>query len=171
MYSTQPRLVLGLAGQQIGVRRQRRGGQIQKVVADDVGVFLVVREELLERRFAVLGVEALDVERIADPVERRGLPQHRPAAAVLHAADDLVDAGRSWAPRDPRPCRSPANRRARSWYFASVGIDRPMRLKSCSPSPWCIQSDWTMNSLWYMPCRAIGTSVVLASVYCLIRPS
>jgi hypothetical protein len=31
--------------------------------------------------------------------------------------------------------------------FRIVGIDRPMRLKSCSPSPWCIQSDWTMNSL------------------------
>ena len=28
-----------------------------------------------------------------------------------------------------------------------------------------------MNSLWYMPCRAIGTSVVFASVYCLISPS
>ena len=85
-----PLLVLGRAVQQVGVGRQRRRDQIQEVIADDVAVLLVVRQELLERRLAVQRVEPLDVERIADPVERRRLPQHRPAAAVLHAADDLV---------------------------------------------------------------------------------
>ena len=85
-----PLLVLRLAREQIRVQRQRRRDQIQKVIADDVGVFLVVGEELFERRLAVLRFERLDVERIAHPVERRRFSKHRPAAAVLHAADDLV---------------------------------------------------------------------------------
>ncbi len=38
----------------------------------------------------MFGVEFGDVERIANPIERCGFSQHRPAAAVLHAADDLV---------------------------------------------------------------------------------
>ena len=60
------------------------------MVADDIAVFLVVGQELLERRFAVQGIESFDVKRVADPIEGRGLPEHRPAAAVLHAADDFV---------------------------------------------------------------------------------
>ena len=86
-----PLLVLGLAGQKIRIHRQRRRRQIEEVVADDVGIFLIVGEELLECRFAVQGIESLDVERVADPIERRGFSEHRPAAAVLHAADDFVD--------------------------------------------------------------------------------
>ena len=46
-----------------------------------------------------------------------------------------------------------------------------MRLKSCRPSPWCIQSDWAENSFSYMPARPAGTSVVFASVYWRIMPS
>ena len=85
-----PGLVPGLAADEVRVHRQRRGDQVEKVIADDITVFLVVGEELLERRFTVQGVETLDVEWIADPIERGRLSKHRPAAAVLHAADDLV---------------------------------------------------------------------------------
>ena len=44
-------------------------------------------------------------------------------------------------------------------------------MKAVSPSPVCIQSNITGNSLKYMPSRANGTSTVLASVYCLMWPS
>ena len=47
-------------------------------------------QDALERRFAVQGIESFDVKRVADPIESRSLSEHRPAAAVLHAADDLV---------------------------------------------------------------------------------
>ena len=48
-------------------------------------------EHLLEGRLAVAGVEAaLDLDRVAGPVERGRLAQQRPAAAVEEAADDLV---------------------------------------------------------------------------------
>ena len=86
----QPFLVLGLAGQKICIHRQRGRRQIEKVVADDIAVFLVVGQELFERRLAVQRVESFDVERVADPIESRGFSEHRPAAAVLHAADDFV---------------------------------------------------------------------------------
>ena len=85
-----PPLVFPIAREQEGIGRQRRGRQVQEMIADDVGVFLVMRQELRERRLTVLGVEPAHVERIADPIERRRLPQHRPATAVLHAADDLA---------------------------------------------------------------------------------
>jgi hypothetical protein len=61
------------------------------VIAHDVAIFRIVGQELAERRFAVCGIEAFDLERIADPVERGGSSAHRSAASVLHAADDLVD--------------------------------------------------------------------------------
>ena len=135
MYSTIHCLVLRTRWRRrYAFSRQRRRDQIQEVIAGDVAVFLVVGEELLEGRFAVQRVETLDIERIAHPVDGRRLPQHRSPAAVLHAADDLVDGDRSWARRDPLPCRS---RRIASRVpdIRVVGIDRPMRLKSCRPSP------------------------------------
>ena len=46
-----------------------------------------------------------------------------------------------------------------------------MRLKSCRPSPWCIQSDWAEKSFTYMPSRPAGTSVVFASEYWRVMPS
>ena len=85
-----PASILRLAGHEVGVGRQRRRDEIEEVVADDVGVFLVVLEELLIRVLAVQRDEAGRVERIADPVERRGLAQQRAAAAVDHRADQLL---------------------------------------------------------------------------------
>ncbi len=61
------------------------------MVADDVVVVLEVVEHLLVVALAVPGLEAiLDFDRVAGPVEGRRLAQQRPAAAVEHAADDLV---------------------------------------------------------------------------------
>ena len=60
------------------------------MVAGDVGVFLVVLEELLIRALAVERDETGCVERVADPVERRGLAQQGAAAAVDHRADQLL---------------------------------------------------------------------------------
>jgi hypothetical protein len=43
------------------------------MVADDVAVLGVMRQELRERALAMQRVEAADVERIANPIERRRL--------------------------------------------------------------------------------------------------
>ncbi len=60
------------------------------MIADDIVVLLVVRQELVEVALAVQRVEAAHVERLADPFHRRRLPQQRSLAAVHHAADDVV---------------------------------------------------------------------------------
>ena len=84
----QPALVLRLVVDEIGVERQRGGDQVEEVIADDVGVLLVVREELLVAVLAVQRDELRDVERIAHPVERRRRPEHRAAAAIDHRLDE-----------------------------------------------------------------------------------
>ena len=86
----EPALVLRLVVQEIGVERQRGGDEIEEVIADDVGVLLIVREELLVAALAMQRDELRDVERIPHPVERRRLPEHRAAAAVDHRLDDLA---------------------------------------------------------------------------------
>ena len=62
------------------------------MVADDIGVVFEVGQHLLEVALSVQGNEALLhlVERIAGPIERRGLAQQRSAAAVEQALDDFV---------------------------------------------------------------------------------
>ena len=62
------------------------------MVADDIGVVFEVGQHLLEVALSVQGNEALLhlVERIAGPIERRGLAQQRAAAAVEQALDDFA---------------------------------------------------------------------------------
>ena len=62
------------------------------MVADDVGVVFEVGQHLLKVALSVQGNEALLhlVERIAGPVERRGLAQHRSTTAVEQTLDDFV---------------------------------------------------------------------------------
>ena len=49
-----------------------------------------MRQHLTKVSFAVTGREVFDVYRIANPVERRSLAQHRAAAAVDEAANEFV---------------------------------------------------------------------------------
>ena len=60
------------------------------MVAHDVVVFPVVRDELVEVTFAMERVEPSHVERLANPLDRRRLAEQGPLAAVHHAADDVV---------------------------------------------------------------------------------
>jgi hypothetical protein len=64
--------------------------QIEWAVADGVGVFLKVREELVEVAFAVLQLETRSVEGVAGPVERRGRTEQGSCAPVEHAANDTM---------------------------------------------------------------------------------
>ena len=65
-----------------------------------------------------------------------------------------------------------AKRRARSRYAGRSGAESAMRLKSCRPSPWCIQSDWAEKSFTYMPVAARrARRVVFASEYWRVMPS
>src|SRR5688572_11269977 len=59
------------------------------MVACDIRVFLIVREELCERALAVDGLKFSNLERVTHPVERGRLAQHRATTAILHAADQL----------------------------------------------------------------------------------
>ena len=87
----EPVLVFGLMGERVGVEGERSRLEVDRVVADDVVVFLEVLQHLLVVLFAVEGAEAvLDLDRVAGPIQGGGLPQQRSAAAVEQAADDLV---------------------------------------------------------------------------------
>ena len=79
-----------LPGEHVGVQGQRGRAQVERMVACDVVVVLEVLQHLLVARLAVQRSEApLDLDRIARPVDRRRLAQHRAPAAVEHAADQL----------------------------------------------------------------------------------
>ncbi len=142
-----PLLVAVLVGEHVGVERQVGGAQVQGVIADDVVVVLEVLEHLGVAVLAVAEPEpALDLDRVAGPVEGRRLAEQGAPAAVEQAADDLdlrivirragivaqVEPGKA---RDPLPIPE------------SRGSQRPSRLKTDSPSPWWNQSNMTWNSL------------------------
>ena len=86
-----PGAVAVFAGDQVGPQPRVGGLEVQRIVADHVGVLLEVGQHLGEVAFAVAEAEAaLDLDRIAGPVEGRGLAQERAAAAVEHGAHDAV---------------------------------------------------------------------------------
>ena len=86
-----PVAVLGLAGDQVGVERQGGGLQVEGVVAHDVGVLGEVRQHLPVAVFLVSRLEAaLDLDRVAGPVQGGGLAQQRSAAAIEQTADHPV---------------------------------------------------------------------------------
>ena len=61
------------------------------MIADDIGVFLVVGEHFIEVAFAVCRIEpAFGFERVSRPIECRRFSEERSAAAVEEASDDLV---------------------------------------------------------------------------------
>ena len=87
-----PVLVLVFARQRVRVQPQGRRHHVLRMVADDIGVVFEVGQHLLEVALSVQGNKALLhlVERIAGPVERRGLAQHRPTTAVEQALDNFA---------------------------------------------------------------------------------
>ena len=86
-----PRPVPLLTRQHVGVEGQRRGLKIERMVADNVVVVLEVGHHLRVIALPVPGLEsALDLNRIARPIQPGRLAHQRPAAAVEHAADDAV---------------------------------------------------------------------------------
>ena len=69
-----PVAVLRLAGEQVGVERQRGGLQVERVIALHVGVLGEVGQHLLVTMLPVPGLEAArDLDRVAGPIQRRGL--------------------------------------------------------------------------------------------------
>ena len=84
-----PGAVAFASPQGISVEAERGRLEVERIVAGDVAIFVIMAERLGVIALAMLHVEARDVERIAGPVERRRAAQHRPAAAVQEAADDL----------------------------------------------------------------------------------
>src|SRR4029453_8612231 len=70
----EPALVLRLVVHEIRVERQRGSDEIEEVIADDVRVLLIVREELLIAALTMQRDELRDVKRISHPVERRRFP-------------------------------------------------------------------------------------------------
>ena len=87
-----PILVLVFARQRVRVQPQGRRHHVLRMVADNIGVVFEMSQHLLKVALSVQGDKALLhlVERIAGPVERRGLAQHRSAAAVEQTLDDFV---------------------------------------------------------------------------------
>ncbi len=78
-------------GEHVGVQGQDGGGEIDRVVADDVVVVFKVGDHLIVAVFAVAEAEAaFDLDRIAGPVEAGRLAQERAAAAVEHAANQFA---------------------------------------------------------------------------------
>ena len=87
----QPVAVAPLARQGVRIEGEGRRAHVERMVAHDVVVVLEVLEHLLVVSLAVSGIEpALDFDGVSGPVQGRGLAHQRSAAAVEHAADDLV---------------------------------------------------------------------------------
>ena len=77
--------------QHVGLGGQAGGQQVQRVVADDVGVVFEMLQHEPVVLFAVERLEAvLDLDGVSGPVHRPRIPQQRPPAPVEEASDDLV---------------------------------------------------------------------------------
>ena len=84
-----PSLVARFVREKIGVGRQHRRHEVDKMIADDLGVVAIVVEKLRVGALAVTKLEAVRVKRVADPIERRCRSQHRTITTVLQRADDF----------------------------------------------------------------------------------
>src|SRR5262249_25588417 len=64
-----PGAVFLFLGQHVGVKRQGSGHKVEKMIADDVGVFLIMSEKLLVIALAVQQRKSLGIEGVAGPIE------------------------------------------------------------------------------------------------------
>src|SRR5262245_21155744 len=69
-----------------------------------------MRKHLVKVAFVVSGGEVLNIDRVADPVERGGLAQHGAAAAIDEAANQLlpgIEVGRFGVLSHVKACKAP----------------------------------------------------------------